>query len=36
MELELNRIDYYSVGAVLPNCMKITPAPNHKEQPRVC
>lgn len=36
MELELNRIDYCSVGATLPNCMKLMPALRHKEQQRVC
>lgn len=35
MELELNRIDYCSVGATLPNCMKLMPALRHKEQQRV-
>lgn len=35
MELELNRIDYCSVGATLPNCMKLVPAPRYKEQQRV-
>lgn len=35
MELELNRIDYYSVSATLPNCMKLMPATRYKEQQRV-
>ncbi|XP_055316781.1 Bardet-Biedl syndrome 7 protein homolog [Sitodiplosis mosellana] len=35
MELELNRIDYCSVGATLPNCMKLIPAPRYKEQQRM-
>lgn len=35
MELELNRIDYYAVGAILPNCMKLMPATRYKEQQRV-
>lgn len=36
MELELNRIDYCSVGATLPNCMKLIPGTRYKEQQRVC
>lgn len=36
MELEMNRIDYCSVGATLPNCMKILPSSRFKEQQRVC
>lgn len=35
MELELNRIDYYSVGATLPNCMKLMPALSNKDPQRV-
>lgn len=36
MELELNRIDYCSVGATLPNCMKLLPGFRSKEPQRVC
>lgn len=35
MELELNRVDYYSVGATLPNCMKLMPVISYKDAQRV-
>lgn len=35
MELELNRIDYCSVGATLPSCMKLLPGNRAKEPQRV-
>lgn len=35
MELELNRIDYCSVGATLPSCMKLLPGNRAREPQRV-